>query len=374
MKVLFLAGHEFLYKPQNGGQKCSLRNYELLVNILGSENVYLCMFSNYKYSILPNNAKIFPTQKTTIEKIKNTVSFRNVCNKNVQKQVINYINSLDYDLLFIDSSTIGGWLKKLATTKPSIVFFHNIEKNYAWNKVVHENPGYFIAYLSYFYNEYIAVKYATNLIVLNERDKKLLKQIYQRNANLILPISFDDVFSVKDSSKYKICKKELLFVGSLFQPNIEGIQWFVDQVMPLLPNYKLIIVGKGLEQKKEHLTKTNVEVVGSVESLNDYYYSADAVVIPIFYGDGMKVKTAEALMYGKTIFASKEALEGYNINGLTHIFECNSKDEYIHSIKNHFSKDHSKVNQDVRNLFLTQYSNNSLKEKLAAFLFNTVKH
>ncbi len=47
-----------------------------------------------------------------------------------------------------------------------------------------------------------------------------------------------------------------------------------------------------------------------------YYYKHAAVILPIKYGAGMKVKTAEAMMYGRTIFASDEALEGYDGKGI----------------------------------------------------------
>lgn len=38
------------------------------------------------------------------------------------------------------------------------------------------------------------------------------------------------------------------------------------------------------------------------------------MVMPIFSGSGMKVKTAEALMYGKFLIGTKEAFEGYEID------------------------------------------------------------
>lgn len=45
----------------------------------------------------------------------------------------------------------------------------------------------------------------------------------------------------------------LLFVGSYFKPNVEGIIWFIDNVMPYI-NYSLLIIGKGMEKIK-HLEK-----------------------------------------------------------------------------------------------------------------------
>ncbi len=39
----------------------------------------------------------------------------------------------------------------------------------------------------------------------------------------------------------------------------------------------------------------------------------DYIISPIFVGGGMKVKTCEALMYGKNIIGTSESFEGYDI-------------------------------------------------------------
>lgn len=46
----------------------------------------------------------------------------------------------------------------------------------------------------------------------------------------------------------------------------------------------------------------------------EYIYNADFLIAPIFEGSGMKLKTAEALMYGKTVFGTTEAFEGYDVD------------------------------------------------------------
>ena len=76
MKILFIAGHEFLYNPQNGGQQCSLRNYNLLRSIFGDKNVYLCMFSNYKYEHL------FENEKICVRKVPEGIVFTGIIRKN----------------------------------------------------------------------------------------------------------------------------------------------------------------------------------------------------------------------------------------------------------------------------------------------------
>lgn len=367
MKVLFIAGHEFLYNPQNGGQKCSLRNYELLKQILGNQNVYLCMFSNYSYTKLNSNEMIFPTQKNNVELLFNTLTGRNVCDHKTIKKVKRYICDLDIDAIFADSSTIGYLIKTIRCNVPIISFFHNIEANYAWNKYKHEGKKYIVAYWSYFHNEKYMVRLADRIILLNKRDEKELRRLYGRNADFFLPISFTDTFDEKKIRTQPNQRFELLFVGSLFQPNLEGLKWFIDEVMPRLDKekYTLKIIGKNLETKRRELEHENVEVIGTVDNLDEYYFMADAVVIPIFYGDGMKVKTAEAMMYGKMIFATDEALEGYDVDNVEGIYRCNDAEEFVDQLK---STKFKRFNETVRSIFKNKYDTAVVCKDFRGFL------
>ena len=49
-------------------------------------------------------------------------------------------------------------------------------------------------------------------------------------------------------------------------------------------------------------------------NLSNSYKNSKFIVVPIFYGSGMKTKVAEAFSYGKTVFITKEASIGYEKN------------------------------------------------------------
>ena len=141
----------------------------------------------------------------------------------------------------------------------------------------------------------------------------------------------------------------------MFPPNYYGIKWFVENVMPELKEYHLTIVGKDFELKKKELEKDNVSVVGTVKELDQYYYLPNIMVMPIFYGDGIKIKTAEAMMYGKTIVASDEALEGYEVEAVKGIYRCNTKEEFVDKIRKISSNCGNGYNREVRELYLSKY-------------------
>ena len=128
------------------------------------------------------------------------------------------------------------------------------------------------------------------------------------------------------------------------------------------------IVGKNFEKVRQELEQKNVKVIGTVDNLEEYYYRFPVIVMPILYGAGMKVKTAEAMMYGKTILASDEALVGYETDGIKGIFRCNTAEEYIEVIQDIFNKKNiynfREDQQSVRNLYLGKYNMPRIVQKL----------
>jgi glycosyltransferase involved in cell wall biosynthesis len=125
-------------------------------------------------------------------------------------------------------------------------------------------------------------------------------------------------------------------------------------------------VGKGLEDVQElRGLAPNVQVVGSVDDLAEWYYRADAVIAPIFEGGGMKVKTAEALMYGRRVFGTGEALVGYEHCGPEVCLRCDSKEEYRTALAAQLERAHEADDVAVvRSAFLRDYSDSCIDRRL----------
>ena len=85
------------------------------------------------------------------------------------------------------------------------------------------------------------------------------------------------------------------------------------------------------------INKNNITDINSFNIMGIFRYMCTcllytSVIMPIFMGGGMKVKTAEALMNGKTIFGSKEAFEGYDLEDISGLYLCEDKDAFINCL------------------------------------------
>jgi len=352
MKKLLYIGPD-ITNAYNGGAQGNQHRVHVFEAIFGKNNVE-CFFVSHppeKCKILFNNLMLYATD----------------FNLFAEKRVLKKISTGDYDYCFLSRSLLGRIAPKIKKINPSIkiiTWFQNIEK-YFPNETSYQNfiYKYLMERVSVF-NEKRAVKYSDVIIALNKRDDDLMRDTYGRGATIILPIAFHDVFNINQVKKCS--NKEIyLFVGSDFRPNIEGIFWFVESVMPFVDGL-LQIVGFGLEKYKDKLKRRNVEVIGTVEDIAPYYYSASIVIAPIFKGTGMKTKIAEALMFGKTVLGTTEALQGYKINESVGAI-CNSSQDFIVRIKNH-RKLLNNFNSASRKLFEEEHTILGLEKKLKAVL------
>lgn len=365
-KVLIVCGQEIISKRDDGGKKCCYRNFELFRQVFGRENVFLFMCSDMGETNDTHIRRI-KAHKNKLCKALNVLRGSFFMGKESEDEILEFITSEKIDIVIFERSMFGKLITKVKheSNAQIWVFVHNIEKNYFYNKVKYQSALFWLPYISVARSERITMQYVDVIMTLTERDSRLLKSIYNRESDIVMPMTFNDCYEQKlqevrniyDSGK----EKNLLFVGSLFPPNYEGVKWFVENVMLELPDYTLTIVGKDFERKTGELERTNVKVVGTVDELAMHYLGDNVMVMPILFGDGMKIKTAEAMMYGKMIFATHEALEGYDIEGVEHVYECNSAKEFIEKIREYYPRDNeSFFLQDVRTCFLEKYESNSI--------------
>lgn len=361
-KVLFITLVDIYDQNGNGGVKGSQRNLKLFRNIYGSDNTILVSFPRNEYTKPPKGEIFFRRTQNNFQHLIAALFGCKVYLPWQEGEIVKFIKEQNIELLFIDSSMLGR-LAKVKGEYKKIVFFHNVEADYALNKVKNEGIKFLPSYWASKYNEKIAVKYADKVICLNERDSISLYDLYERQADYILPVTLDDKFELEKCNGRKILKNRLLFVGAFMPQNIISIEWFINNVMILIPDIILDIVGKGFEKKKEEYLKfENINVIGEVDDLEEYYYSHSIVILPIRYGSGMKIKTVEAMMYGRTIIASDEALEGYDVKGVDDVYRCNTPEDYLRAIKKALNKK-QKYSKDVRNLYVNRHRTSDIVEQ-----------
>ncbi|MCF2628930.1 glycosyltransferase family 4 protein [Fusobacterium mortiferum] len=287
-----------------------------------------------------------------------------------EEKILKKLETKKYKYIFLDGSNYGYCVEKIKRKYPYIkviTFCHDISYQ-LYESLYHQSLTFFskVKFKKYIKNalknEKLTFKNSNIIITLNSRDSFMLEKVYNKKSNKEIGITFPITNILNKEIKMYKENLKILFVGiGTFLPNIYGIEFFIKKVLPYI-NAELEIVGKGTETNKEKWESLNskVKVRGTVGSLDEYYNDADAVIAPIFIGGGMKVKTAEALSYGKTIFGTTEAFEGYEVNYKKIGGMCNTAEEFIEAINKYIKwwKNNNKptFNKDSYQIFKEKYS------------------
>lgn len=311
----------------------------------------------------------FPMGMSRMRNLKNTLcGYLNGMDGTIVKSICEKASSRSYDWIFLASSNFGKLAKALKQECPATkicVLFNNIEYNFIHSQLTSGfRPQLLLTLGVTYYNEKNILKYADRVIVLNSRENRELNRIYGRKADTIIPIILRDEYTGEPNEyAQENDHKELLlgvFVGSNFYANKHAVEWFVKNVAPFTPTTMYEIVGRGFETER-HLECDNVKIVGGVDDVSHYYAKSDFVIAPIFKGAGMKVKVAEAMMYGRTVLGTPEAFEGYDdVSKYGKV--CAEAADFINVINNRdFVLGY---NPDTRESFLRSYEYMSVKDKL----------
>lgn len=344
-RVLFISEK---FTNGTGGFICSNRNYNSLKEIFGDENVF-------KYEIeYPKHSK-----QKLIKRIINKIKAEDSLTPKNINSIKKILKEHKIEEIWIDRSTLGYLAPILKRFNPHLhitVFFHNFELEYFRGRFKNNSINKFLLEYKVKRNELFALKYSDKSVCLNECEAKRISIQYKIKPSEIIPISLIDGFNKVIGEAYskpgphKI--KNLLFIGSYFFGNVEGIKWFCEKILPFT-DCNLTIIGKGMNQLSQTLKITDkISIYDFVDNLNPYYEKADSVIFPIISGAGMKVKVAEALMHGKFLIGTSLAFEGYDISPDNAII-CDDPQEFIKALN---MTEAIPYNIFSRNLFLNKYS------------------
>ena len=109
----------------------------------------------------------------------------------------------------------------------------------------------------------------------------------------------------------------IVFTGKMdFRPNVDGVLWFAQHVLPLvlaeMPHAHFWIVGQRPHERLEALRgDPAVTVTGFVCQIQPYIAGAAAYVVPLRMGGGSRLKILEAMALGKAVVSTSLGCEGF---------------------------------------------------------------
>ncbi|CAM3784344.1 glycosyltransferase family 4 protein [Alicyclobacillus pomorum] len=209
------------------------------------------------------------------------------------------------------------------------------------------------------------------VLACSETDAGYFKSLTTRAPIHVVPNGVDVQFY---GTRYKTesTHKTVLFVGSLdYRPNIEGLQWFINEIWPKVmshyPEAEFHIVGRS---PKEEVTMWNmrsgVKIYADVPDVREYLQTASIVVVPLKSGSGTRLKILEAMASRKPIISTTIGAEGINCTHGKNIVLADNSDAFVEAILRLFAdaEYRSRIAEEAWRLVSKEYDWRSVGEEL----------
>jgi glycosyltransferase involved in cell wall biosynthesis len=150
-----------------------------------------------------------------------------------------------------------------------------------------------------------AVQGAKAVTYCSEADAQVLREMFGDFEGLHVP---NGVVLPEERAKPG---NVLLFVGSVYQPNIDAAQRLIN-LAPQLPEFHIVIAGPCSHYVQNF--QPNVQLLGSVSNrkLDELFRQSVAFVNLVSHGSGTHLKVGRALAYGVPVISSQIGARGYS--------------------------------------------------------------
>ncbi len=116
-----------------------------------------------------------------------------------------------------------------------------------------------------------------------------------------------------------------VFVGAMFyEPNVDAVHYFMESIYPAvrhaLPRARFVIVGRDPTPAVMALhDNASVTVTGTVPDVAPFLRSASAMVVPLRYGSGTRIKILEAMAHRVPVISTSVGAEGLDVVSGEHL-------------------------------------------------------
>jgi len=303
-------------------------------------------------------------------------------NKTFENRLAEILDANKFDIIHLESIFCAPYLNTIRTHSKAkvIVRAHNIEFR-IWEQLAAQEYNLFKKwYLNLLASrlkkyELDVLNKVDGVVAITKDDLEGLKQLGINVPMEVVPIGMKvseiEVKPVPSDSVH------LYHLGAMdWLPNVEGINWFVDEVWPViskeLPDVKCSLAGREMPASLLSHSAGNLTIEGEVSSVSEFISDKNVAVIPLLSGSGLRVKIVEALTYGKVVITTSLGVTGIPYVNGKNILIADSPEDFLKQIKwlNDNPESIQTISTEARKLAEREFDLSSLSSKLTYFYAN----
>ncbi|HOJ17068.1 MAG TPA: glycosyltransferase family 4 protein [Ignavibacteriaceae bacterium] len=380
MKILQISPH--LGVPPNTGANISVFGITKYLSLLGHEIDFVSYRKNFNLESTLKDLRPYcdptildiQTGNNVISAIFNVFSHvpynvSKYINRDLREFIIKYFKNNKPDIIHIDHLHMA-WIVddiRELTNAPIVLREHNVETN-IMKRFSEKESNILLRWYSARQAkklENYEVKYCRKFnkcIMITSVDEQQIRQLDSRIDTTTIEAGIDE--HLLNYRKKEVIPKSLFHIGSLdWYPNKDGLEWFLNSVMPSLseqiPEIKLFIYGSGAEKLKiDSKVKDNIEICGFVSNLAQNILNKELMIVPLRIGSGIRLKILEMLAMGCNILTTEIGKEGINAENKKHLLIGNSAEEFKSIIIDYLNGKYDKelISNNAKDLIRESYT------------------
>lgn len=301
--------------------------------------------------------------------------------KNFAKKIAEVLKKEHFDIIHLESLFTTPYISIIRqfSNAKIVLRTHNIEHQ-IWKRVAKNEKNWLKKWAIRFMSNQLE-RYESGLggeidafAAISEPDYHFFSTLYGSLPGTILPLGID-IDDYPDNEEYMPSDvPELFHVGSMnWRPNVEGIEFFLDDVWPLVlerfPDITFTIAGRSIPPAIAERTDKNLIIAGEVPSANDFILSKDIMIVPILSGSGVRVKIIEGMALGKTIITTSIGAEGLAVENGKNILVADTPEEFVEAIAKcvHTPDICAILGENARNFVALNHNNEVITQNLVDF-------
>lgn len=291
--------------------------------------------------------------------------------KEVAEAVSEILDTHKFDTAILESIYLLPYLSLFKERNIKIIIrSHNVEHK-LWESLANNTPSlpkrwYFnkLAKQLKLY-EIEKCKEVDGIISITEQDALFFQQFEPH----VITTSIPPIVNPSDEEPdYEL--SDFYFLGAMdWSPNIEGIDWFLSEVIPHgLKGTHFYLGGKSLDKRLfNHISTKNV---GEVENAIDFIQEHGICVIPLRVGGGLKIKLLENMALGKPIITTSEGIRGVGVHHEKEVLVADDPEEFKALMyRLNLDKDlRRKLGTNAKTFIQNNFSEDKLTSRLIAFI------
>ncbi len=342
MRVLFLTP-QLPYPPQKG---TALRNWGLIDGLAPRHELNLLSFRAPGQDVeLPQPLleacqrveAVAQPERSRWDRLRGMLASRHpdmalrLRSSEYARRLTDWLAREPFDVVQVEGIELAPYMGVIeaAAQKPLVVFDdHNCEYLLQRRVFVTDLPAparwpgaaySFVQWLRLVRYEARVCRRADRVLTVSEADAAALKSLVPGLEPSVVPNGIDTRQYHPQAVEARHETNSLVFTGTMdFRPNVDGVLWFVEKVLPLIeaevPDVHFNIVGQRPHSRLDPLKKRpDVTLTGWVEDVRPYITRAEIYVVPLRMGGGTRLKLLEAMAMGKAVVATRLGAEGYPV-------------------------------------------------------------